>query len=263
MRFILILLCALFVYDAHAESINIDWIVDGETYTTTTCNIGDDLILPAAPTKYGYTFQGWAMYTPIEYLESTGTQYIDTGINFLYGDEFYFEYMPMASYSTENKGYGAGSDLSRIITGGGRRNGSNVCMYVSYTNLCYTPTLPYDSTLGRRYIENWTIKSGLFSSVLTDVDDGVTYTLSKGGISVYYASGNSVYLWREHLSQYSFPSKLRIYRVWLKRANNTLVRDFIPVLDPDGVPCMYDRVSETFFYNSGTGDFIAGPVIAE
>ena len=45
--------------------------------------------------------------------------------------------------------------------------------------------------------------------------------------------------------------------------NDVLVRDMIPVLDPTGTPCMYDKVEGKFYYNSGTGDFIAGPVIGE
>ena len=38
----------------------------------------------------------------------------------------------------------------------------------------------------------------------------------------------------------------------------TMVRDFIPVLDWNEVPCMYDRVSGQFFYNQGTGQFLPG-----
>ena len=34
-----------------------------------------------------------------------------------------------------------------------------------------------------------------------------------------------------------------------------------PVLDKNGTPCMYDNVTDQFFYNAGTGQFIAGPVI--
>ena len=45
--------------------------------------------------------------------------------------------------------------------------------------------------------------------------------------------------------------------------NDTLVRDFIPVLDDNGIPCMYDKVEDKFYYNMGTGQFIAGPVITE
>lgn len=42
---------------AFAHTIN--WHVDGNTYQTTTCNIGNDVILPNTPTKRGYTFKGW------------------------------------------------------------------------------------------------------------------------------------------------------------------------------------------------------------
>ena len=41
-------------------------------------------------------------------------------------------------------------------------------------------------------------------------------------------------------------------------ANIALVRDFIPVLDWNNVPCMYDKVSGAFFYNSGSGNFNYG-----
>ena len=64
---------------ATTETIN--WYVGGNVYDTTTCNTGGDVVLPNAPTApRGYHFAGWARYTPIEYLESTGTQWIDTGI---------------------------------------------------------------------------------------------------------------------------------------------------------------------------------------
>ena len=43
----------------------------------------------------------------------------------------------------------------------------------------------------------------------------------------------------------------------------TLVRDFIPALDPHGFPCMYDKATKQPFYNSGTGSFIAGFTIPQ
>lgn len=36
------------------------------------------------------------------------------------------------------------------------------------------------------------------------------------------------------------------------------IRDFKPCLDADGVPCLYDLISKTAFYNQGTGSFIWG-----
>ena len=35
----------------------------------------------------------------------------------------------------------------------------------------------------------------------------------------------------------------------------TLQRDYIPVLDKDNIPCLYDKVTKTFYYNEGTGNF--------
>lgn len=40
-----------------------------------------------------------------------------------------------------------------------------------------------------------------------------------------------------------------------------LERDYIPVLDKDGTACLYDKVESKYYYNQGTGDFIAGPEI--
>ena len=58
------------------------------------------------------------------------------------------------------------------------------------------------------------------------------------------------------------PGKIKIYYFKIYD-NDVLVRDFIPVLDNYGTPCMYDKVERKFYYNAGTGDFIAGPIIGE
>lgn len=38
--------------------------------------------------------------------------------------------------------------------------------------------------------------------------------------------------------------------------NDILIRDMIPVLDKNGVACMYDKANKKFYYNSGTGTFL-------
>ena len=50
-------------------------------------------------------------------------------------------------------------------------------------------------------------------------------------------------------------SKIYSLKMW---QGIELVRDFILVLDAEGVACMYDKVSGEFFYNQGEGSFIAG-----
>lgn len=48
--------------------------------------------------------------------------------------------------------------------------------------------------------------------------------------------------------------KGRIFDLRVKKENK-LVFEATPCLDDTGAPCMYDRVSKTAFYNSGSGDF--------
>lgn len=59
----------------------------------------------------------------------------------------------------------------------------------------------------------------------------------------------------------SIQSAVRMYsfKIW---DNGTLIRDFIPVLDMDDVPCMYDKVTDKLFYNQGQGEFSYGEVVS-
>lgn len=41
--------------------------------------------------------------------------------------------------------------------------------------------------------------------------------------------------------------------------DGNLVRDYLPALDPDGTACLYDSVNKEFVYNAGSGEFVAGP----
>lgn len=46
-------------------------------------------------------------------------------------------------------------------------------------------------------------------------------------------------------------------------ANDALLRDFIPARDDNNIVCLYDNISEEYFYNTGTGEFIGGePVLS-
>ena len=47
---------------------------------------------------------------------------------------------------------------------------------------------------------------------------------------------------------------MRVY--WFKIfEDGQIVRNFIPALDPNGIPCMYDTVGQKPYYNAGTGNF--------
>ena len=43
--------------------------------------------------------------------------------------------------------------------------------------------------------------------------------------------------------------------------NDILIRDYIPVLDSTGVSCLYDKVGNKLYYNQGSGNFITGDIV--
>ena len=59
---------------------------------------------------------------------------------------------------------------------------------------------------------------------------------------------------------YPFNGRKKYFKVWV---NDELKRHLIPSLSPAGIPCMFDLVSKTPFYNQGTGAFIVGLTIAQ
>ncbi len=237
-KFLLTITAIFMCIGAYAKTETINWYMDGNTYATTQCETGSDIILPQTPYKYGYTFNGWFGYTPIEYLESTGTQYIDTGVVPNQYTKFRVK-INMSEY-TGNMiiGYTRGTnDLYRLFNAGG-------LIYFDYGNHQqrisggqFSNGTTYDFLVGTQYVQNYETKKIIIgiSKNLPFLGTDNMYILKDG------AKGK-IYL-------------LQIYD------NDVLVRDFIPVLDSNNVPCMYDKVEHKFYYNAGTGDFIASPVI--
>lgn len=54
-----------------------------------------------------------------------------------------------------------------------------------------------------------------------------------------------------------FCSSGKLYKCKLSQ-NGSVVRDFIPSLDKDDKPCLYDKVEKKYYYNQGTGEFLYG-----
>ena len=81
-KFIITIFAIFIACIARADTIDINWMVDGQTYAQTTCTTGDDLILPTTPTKRGHTFLGWA----VKYDLSTLNTAIDGNVHYAIGE---------------------------------------------------------------------------------------------------------------------------------------------------------------------------------
>lgn len=250
-RFIVFLLL-VFCSVAHADTETINWYMDDNVYATTTCESGGDITLPTAPTKYGYTFQGWKpKYTKIQYLESTGTQWIDADIKGNINTKIMTKFEPIVGSSDYNSAIIGGniSDSSKAISllvrlqnGRDRTNRFGNTEF-QFTTSCYPNTVYTFSADKNNVMLNENIV-GSFNA------------------SNYFETVGNLFLFNINPIGRVKVGSIRIFYFQIYD-NDILVRDFIPVLDQNGVPCMYDRVEQKFYYNAGAGDFIAGPVIGE
>lgn len=182
-------------------------------------------------------------YKLCEYLESTGTQYIKTGV------------FPTNNTAIESKVTVLDLTKSRFI---GVTDGTNR----------FSILLP---TAGTGYLVNQigTINKPLNNiGVVLKVGDTVIIKNDKGnlyynGILVDSVTPNkfisTVELTIAAQNTYQTAivawdiSRHYYHKVW---NNGVLIRDFIPCLDNNNRPCMYDTVSKQTFYNQGTGEFL-------
>ena len=180
-------------------------------------------------------------YTELEYIESTGTQYIDTGVNNINGVEIQFQY---SAYKENASAFGA-------------RNGdaSDSRFGLTLYDGCFHIMPPGQNVNG--IITNKHIfKFGSNVNYQCYMDE----ELKINKIPTYKSSYNT-YLFCECSGGYSsfYSNNLKIYYCKLYK-DGVLVRDFIPS-KYNGKIGLWDRISETFFINNGTGEFVAGPTI--
>ena len=175
----------------------------------------------------------------LQYLECTGTQYIDTGVkpDYANGDRteisFYRAsypfYQPCAFGCRETVAVNGFYVLPLAISA----NGASTRTEIHWKSIISDYTIAVDDN-------NITIDGAVHAAMPERVTCTVNMTLfallnGNGTIQAYY-SGMKLYDWK-------------YYR------NGMLAQHLIPVLDKSGVPCLYDTVTRIFKYNAGTGTF--------
>lgn len=191
-----------------------------------------------------------AGYTQVEYLESTGTQWIDTGINPDNANTKQVDIETNFAILTP------GSDQYIGIFGAAvPRFG----FYTRYNNMCFgyyqASDNLYEIEYGKKYNLRFNVTKGSQNAKL----NGVTvWSETRSGI---LQSTYTIGLFCRNYSTPQWINNARIYNLKIA-IDGALVRNFIPALDPTGTPCMYDMVTKTPFYNQGTGTFSYGKTIS-
>jgi len=191
-------------------------------------------------------------YTQLNYIESTETQYIDTGITATDKTGMKIKYSYTASGSAAISGIFKSAaprqDVFFISTSNGQTS-SNI--FFAHRGATFTTSASIvigdDYTCEMNYLNSGKIYFN--DTLIGNVGSNNTYDATIP-IFARYSVGSS---------SYSI-SNSRIYYAEFTEGN-VVSHLFIPCIDPQGVVGMYDVITGTFHGNAGTGDFVAGSVV--
>lgn len=186
-------------------------------------------------------------YTQVGYLESSGTQYFDTGFKPNQNTRVVIDFHNFGDYS------GMTTSLCPFF---GARNASSsavfamwigVKTYPQYGNVVYSKNGYFTTDINRRLLYDFnknvasigndsiTCASETFT---TDYNLCILTINNYGNIESRRASG-----------------KLYSCQIY---DNGTLARDFVPCTNSSGVAGLYDMVNAKFYTNAGSGTFVVG-----
>lgn len=176
-------------------------------------------------------------YKKLKYIQNVGNSYIDTGYLTSDKTDYEIKFEVMGS-RTGYQQYFAGNrteyycpkiyqdSSSSTISIQTNQNTISTTQYITPTIM----TLKIDGS--NAYINGNKVGS-------------ITRNTGKNGLSNYVFNSHG----ETNLSAY-----MRLYylKIW---ENGILVREYIPVLDKNKVPCLYEKIEKKYYYNIGSGTF--------
>ena len=182
-------------------------------------------------------------YTELTYIQSSGTQYINTG------------FAPKATTRTVMKANV--TDVSGWSAFFGARDSTSQSASRAYLAAASSSTQYRSDYFGSALSinVNTTVKMTTVDknkNVCTFNDDTITNTSS-----VASASANMFLLALNNAGFANYFLKAKLYSCDIYD-NDVLIRSFVPCKNPSGVVGMYDMVNNVFYQNAGTGTFTAG-----
>ena len=191
----------------------------------------------------------------VEWIEATGTQYINLGT-------WYTSTRSIKGKYTRTEPVDGGVSLVATTSSNphfylpvlhgtqkkekfewGRGGYQNKAYYVSFSGYPYTAEVELDAENDVLKVNGVQIASGMIADM--------------GGYDSPYTSNSTMYMFSRGNSYYG---KGRVYYLQI-REGGTLIRDFVPVISPEGKGCMFDNVSKVLFCGKGSGELLYGPEV--
>ena len=185
-------------------------------------------------------------YTPVEYLESTGTQYIDTGIKL--SNNSNVEINAKLTATSKRKSYylfGSSLDQKRYMIAVGSTTDKYLADFKNSSYRINSSVSAFDSAFHIHKINN-----------LNYYIDNI---LQGSQTSLNFSDTENAYLFDVRGRSTDGSVGVQAWQIKYCKIydNDTLVRNFIPCYrKSDNKPGLYDTVTKEFYTNQGTGEFL-------
>ena len=190
-------------------------------------------------------------YTAVDYIQTSGSQRIDTGVKSSASVGLSADFCFVDARSNQNLAQTYSDSehyllMVLMISRWGSPDGAAwfVCGYnaVQYFKKADTDRHVYHFNADGQY---------------TVEMDGIQYKKADPSQTTFPADARNLWLFVRNSPYVDGYAYMKLYSCAMYDGGRK-IRDFKPCLDADGVPCLYDLISKTAFYNQGTGSFTWG-----
>ena len=187
-------------------------------------------------------------YTPLEYIESTGSQYVDTGFKPNQDTRVVCDFQVIGTATTWRSIFGTRNNTSNANTFAFWIDGSGKfgSFYTPSGSIAYFPTTL--SATGRHVVDMNKNVSTIGADVVTQ-----TYQTISCGYSLYLFAVNTA-----NTAEHYCPVRIYSCKVF---DNGTIIRDYLPVQRSDGEVGLLDQVNFVFYPDAAGVGFVAGPEV--
>ena len=207
-----------------------------------------------------------AAATRVEYLESSGTQWLNSGVNLSSNDTVAVDYANPATFLTKSVdlfGVHKYGMTARYVFSYDSSSGTTTMLFhrANGTQGATSTATDVTATPGTRQTVTMKIGPGTSSIVSASGETLFSKTLTSQTVKQDATAPLAIFACNSSQNGIMALSAAKIYAFRIYDENNALRLDLVPCT-VGGTPAMFDRVTQGYLYNDGTGDFATGAAIA-
>ena len=183
-------------------------------------------------------------YTELEYIQSSGTQYIDTGFKPNQDTRVVINVTDVSA-----------SSGTASLFGGRTTNGVSSFSMWAFSSVVRTDYGANVLQTTQPYATVQSIDKNKNITILNGTEYTQTYSTFQAGVSLTLFAVNDGKIGVDNRMVSMCLYSCQIYD------NGTLIRDYVPASSSSGTVGLYDTVNGVFYQNAGSGAFTAGPEV--